>query len=124
MATKADQTKFHKLQGQFRALDERRDSLLRAAEIKYGPRGIHYASKAEQKTVDALSAKINKVTDAYFALLDRVSPRSWHYLVSAWWVRSRLTWHDAITTGPLSTIPEGSYGSDLRELQRFAGPVR
>lgn len=81
------------------------------------------ANTREREKLDKLREKEGKAQDAFFAWLDRYSPRSWRSGVPCYWVCEELTYADAITAGAMSVVPPPSYGSVHGDSLRFAAPV-
>lgn len=115
--------KFEAIRRRYLAAAERRSQAADSVRLRYGPSGYVYATKAERERRDRADAAMSRESDKMFALLDKVSPRRWRSGVAAWWVMERLSWEDAITTGPLSTLPQPGYGTTVKEIERFAEAV-
>lgn len=112
-ATKADHVKFHKLRAQFIEADAAREEYERALSLKY--QKAHWASTTERKKLEALVKKVSVYYDRFFALLYDISPREWRG-VPAYWIVEKLSWDDAVTTGPLAVRPPPGRGYDDRDL--------
>lgn len=80
-------------------------------------------NKTETKKREALQLKTEKATEAFFTMLDKISPRNWRQGVSAYWVIHHLYYADAITHGKLSEIPMAAYGYTQADTLRFCQPV-
>lgn len=121
MATKADYIKFQKLRANFVKARDEHISFDTKLRMKYGPGSLFtMMSGSERKKMDSIRAKMDKASNDMFELLSRISPRNWEIGVPLHWVMMDLSWEDAVTSGPLSSVPEGGYNSDpkyLRELQ-------
>lgn len=89
---------------------------------KYGtltPPGA-WLTRTEEARLDSFDRVQCAVADEFFNLLDVISPRRWRTGVAMWWIIERLSYADAITSGPLSELPQAGYGSSQREVERFA----
>ena len=89
-----------------------------AYEIELGAKYGHnfsssWLSKGQKTKLESLRAKKNKIGEKIYELVERISPRDWSSGVPSWWVRSKLTWEDAIRpkNEPLSVVVPGAYGS-------------
>ncbi len=89
--------------------------------FKYGDRA--YASRTETAKLDRLHSAETRTFNKFTDYLASISPRDWRSGVPCVWLRDSLTFDDAITRGQLSTVPPAAWGSDVRELVRFAQPV-
>ena len=114
MASASDKKKWDELHAKLVAASEAE----LAYEIELGAKYGHnfqsqWLSKGQKTKLEALRAKKDKIGAKIYELVTRVSPRDWSYGVPAWWVRSELTWEDAIRpkNEPLSVVVPGSYGS-------------
>jgi hypothetical protein len=93
-------------------------------ENKYGPYTyfVHY-SVSENKKLESLSKKLDRIYSRMHKLLEKISPRDWRRGISTIWIMTELTYEDAVTDGPLSKIPEPAFGFDTRYTRRFAEDV-
>ncbi len=125
MTTSADRTKFLSIKTRYQIAANDYDALDSALRMKYGSSyQKSWLKSSDVKKLDALTAKKGKLSAQMHDLLARIAPRDWGSGVSSWWVMNKLTWEDAITTGPLSTMPDPSYGNSEREMRAFMQPVR
>jgi len=122
MATMRDRQRFDAIRRRYFAASERQSRLEDDFRRKYGSSSPPDAwlTKGEYERQRAIDRAIDKEYEAMFALLDRISPRSWRAKVAAWWVLERLSFEDAITEGPLSVIPQAGFGWEKAEIERFS----
>ena len=110
----SDRDRWEKLRADYLATDRARLDLDIQLHVKYGPGFRHeWASKTEQKKLEQLRDRLDRIGNKMSAILDKVSPRNWGYGVPAHWVYSSLSWEDAIRPlgEPLSVTPPLAYGS-------------
>lgn len=93
-------------------------------KYKYGDNWMICRNKAEQAKVDSADKASDKASEAFFTMLDCISPRNWRSGVSAYWVLNHLYYADAITKGQLSEAPSAGYGSSQEDILRFCRPVQ
>lgn len=84
----------------------------------------HHFTAAQQKKQLSLRRRSEKVSDAFYELLDTISPRQWRSGVSYHWVLNQLTYADATTTGALSVMPQAAYGATESQMRELMRPVR
>lgn len=96
---------------------KKKSETLLAYEIELGAKYGHnfqtqWLSTAQKKKLEKLRDAKEKTGEKIYELVARISPRQWDRGVPSWWVRSELTWEDAIRpkNEPLSVIVPGSYG--------------
>lgn len=123
MPTAADRTKFLSLRARYQIASNNYDALDSALRLKYGPYQRSWLKSGERKKLESLLDKKHKLQMQFYELLQRISPRDWGRGIASWWMIENLTWEDAITTGPLSTMPVPSIGYSERDMRAFMEPV-
>jgi hypothetical protein len=114
--------RFHKLQGDLKAARGALATLGAVLDARYGSR--QYARAAERHRLARLDARVSKLSDAYFALLREISPRSWESCVPWAWVIESLTFEDATTRGPLSVVPPHALMFAPADVRALAAPIK
>jgi hypothetical protein len=112
---------WEKLQAQYNATENVLDELRADVSFKYGPGGEHWASTGETNKLRKLRDRMSRIGDRMFAILERVSPRSWGQGAPAWWIYSKLSFDDVIRPKGerLSVTPPGAYGQTEAEREAF-----
>lgn len=121
MATIATRREFTRLQARAQATAAAETAYRHELSARYSYHG--FAPAAHQRRLDRLQERARAASDAYHALLVLISPRDWTRGIPAQWVRERLTWDDAITSGALSVIPPAAYQYTERDSRAFAAPL-
>ncbi len=110
----SDRDRWEKLRADYLAADSARRDLSIQLSLKYGP-GFQtsWASKAEQKKVEQLRNRLDRIRGKMFAIVERVSPRDWGRGVPAHWIASDLSWDDVVRpiNESLSVTPPLAYGA-------------
>lgn len=114
----ADKTRWDKLHAQYKtAYDAALDFRL-GLERRYGASGSSsmwrsWITAGERNKLEKLEARRDKIGDKIFDLVTKVSPRDWSTGAPAFWVRSELTWEDAIRPvgEPLSVVVPAPWGA-------------
>ena len=121
----SDRERWEKLRADYLATSRTFRDLDIQLSVKYGPgfqRG--WASKAEQKKVEQLRNRLDRIRGKMFAIVERVSPRDWGRGVPAHWIASDLSWEDAVRpiNEPLGVTPPLAYGatSPMRDNPAWA----
>jgi hypothetical protein len=111
----SDKKRWDDLHAAYAKAGEAANEYDRQLSRKYG--SIYQSSwlkKGDRDKLDALRARADKIGDKIVELLVRVSPRgeAWLSGVPAHWIRSELTWEDAIRpkNEPLSVTPPSAWG--------------
>lgn len=113
--------KVNKARARFDALRARYAELTRkwgeqdiAMRVKYGS-GYNesWLKRSEALVLVKLRNACLAVGDMLFAHVQAISPRNWSRNVPAYWVRSELTYEDAVRplNEPLSVVPPLSHGA-------------
>lgn len=108
----SDREKFDKLRAKWLAIAEERRQMEIDAHVKYGPSGLDYAPASMKKRWTKLREMESKISDPFFELLGRVSPRDWMSGVPFHWVLGELPWEDVVRPAgeKLSVTPPIPYG--------------
>jgi hypothetical protein len=103
---------WEKLRSQYLALQEEERDYEISLRVRYGD-NIKWTSKTEQKKLESLRAKSDKVGKKMFTLIEKVSPRDWSSGVPSHWILKSLDWENVIRplNEPLSVVPPLSYGA-------------
>ena len=99
-----------KLQAQYRAVYDAFRSQRVSLEAKYGHDWFAYCGRLESARINRLQDRLSKATDRILDWLDEHSPRNWHVGTACHWICTELTYDDAVTSGPLSAVPQLAYG--------------
>jgi len=80
----------------------------------YGRYEKSWLKAAQRKKLESLQDRVDKTGDKIVELIKKISPRDWMSGVPAYWIRSELTWEDAIRPKgePLSVTPPTAWGHD------------
>lgn len=121
----SDKAMFEGIRARYLKVAERREAWRHKMFDKYRTWTFysHQLLASERKTQEAIDVAESKLSDAMFALLDRVSRRHWRSGVPQAWIMEHLTWEDAITEGRLSVTPPCAWGTMPSDAVRFAQPV-
>lgn len=118
-----DEDLFNRHRAAYNAAQERIDAIREKHIRSHGEFNRAWMSASDQRKLESANKADEKARDAMFALLDRISPRYWRSGVASHWVMTELTYADAITHGPLSTLPDGGYGSLPDDVRRFSAAL-
>lgn len=88
--------------------------------VRYGSVGIVAYSAGERTKLKTLSARLKRHEEKFFLYLTSIAPRDWSAGVPFHWLRDSLTFADATTRGPLSTIPPAAWGYPTHHNASFA----
>lgn len=83
-----------------------------------------HAPTGKAKRLEGLYQEEQKRSEAFFVLLNTISPRNWMEVVPYVWIRAYITWDMAITREKLPMIPPASWGHTEFDARRFASEVR
>lgn len=83
-----------------------------------------YAKRSELARLEKLSQRCDRCSNAIFGWLAEHSPRQWLAGVPAWWICTKLTYADALTSGALSVMPPVPYGGTPASVAAFAREVK
>ena len=121
-----DRARFERIRARYLAVEDRRTALEASFLRHYRKHAPfdHELLTSERQRRDAIRVAGDKVGDAMFALLDRISPRPWRTGVPYTWIMLHLTWDDATTAGALTVTPPPAWGASHNDVARFAAPVR
>lgn len=97
-----------KLQARYLAAFGAQEALKVALDRKYSD--AMFARRTERARLETLRERTYKAEQACCAWLYEHSPRRWSTGCPVHWICSRLTYADALTTGPLSVVPPLAYG--------------
>ena len=113
MANASDKKKWDELHAKLAAASAAK----RAYELELGAKyGYNFQpqwlTKGQKTKLEKLRAAKDKVGDKIYELVGRIGPRKWDRGVPSWWVRSELTWEDAIRPidEPLSVVVPAAPG--------------
>lgn len=120
-----DRQRFESARRRYREAEERRETFRCAMLAKYGRLDPSRAwmTRGEVDRLERVRRAEDRAGDALFAVLDRVSARSWRSGPPFWWIMTELSWEDVTTSGALTVIPPCDYGSCPRDMERFAAPL-
>lgn len=110
----SDREKWQKLRADYLAASEVLQDFDIKLSTKYGR--IYdrtWISKTEQKKLEQLRQRRDRVANKMFDLAERRSPRDWGHGVPFHWIASSLSWDDVIRplNEPLSVTPPLAYGA-------------
>jgi hypothetical protein len=114
--------RFETLQCQIRDLDRQQTDLRIDLRVKYS--AVQYAKPAERKRLGAIDARIKRLSDKLFAIIDAEAGRDWHSGAPWHWIVTSLSYDDMITRGQLAIVPPPAFGYNERDMQQFALPVK
>jgi hypothetical protein len=113
-ATSSDKKRWDDLHAAYAKAEDAESAYGLSFVSKYGSQYERsWLTRGQQKKLEDLRDRKDKIGDKIFELVERVSPRDWSHGVPAHWIRRDLTWEDAIRpkSEPLSVVPPLSYGS-------------
>lgn len=109
----AGEAKWNALQAEYRAAYAAFQDHEVALAVKYGDRrNIRWASRGEQKKLEQLRARADRIADRMYKMLERSATRDWRHGVPAHWIAEKLTWADAVKPPgeSLSVEPPRAFG--------------
>ncbi len=115
------QEKFGTIREKFIKASDAREAFKSALLAKYGEERAH--TRGEERKLESLSASQNTHENAFFDLLDTISPRNWRCGIACRWVLRELTYAEAISREQLAIEPEAGYGTSRQFIAHFMQAV-
>ena len=114
MSLATDKKRWDDLHAAYAKAQEALHEYDRQLHSHYGRYEHQWLKKGERDKLEKLQERAGKIGDKIVELIKKISPRDWMSGVPAYWIRSELTWEDAIRPKgePLSVTPPTAWGHD------------